>query len=197
MENYYEYDDGDVAFRTNAKPYKHVKGILDESDAHNHNSRTVVGVDVNEDNVSFTALTEKGIEDTLVNDFSEIKFERHRYFTMRKRVQNAGKDSIPHTLEGCEEQFVRARLHKVSRHIVEWSRQFKNRCIVFEELKLTDGEIFPLVVADGLFIGVWLHHPSVRRSFQTVNVGTLPSHRKAGVFAMRFYNYSIKLIFPP
>ena len=206
MENYYEYDDfgqpshtkagayplranyeegynlsltddGDVAFRISAKPYKHVKGVLEGDDAHldilktalesddwkigtaealfhnenaelhvnvtnteqtvrnKQNSRMVIGVDVNEDNVALTALTEDGVEDTLVIDFPEIKFERHRYFTMRKRVQNAGKDSIHDTLEGREERFVRDRLHKVSRHIVEWSRQFEKPCIVFEDLK--------------------------------------------------------------
>ena len=206
MENYYEYDDygkpshtkddtyplranftegynlsltddGDVAFRISAKPYNHVKGVLEGSDAHlnllktaltgdkwkvstsetlwcdgkpelhvnirnteqtvrdKQDSRTVVGVDVNEDNVALTALSEDGVEDSLVIDFPEIKFERHRYFTMRKRVQNAGKDSIHDTLEGREERFVRDRLHKVSRHIVEWSQQFEKPCIVFEDLK--------------------------------------------------------------
>ena len=206
MENYYEYDDfgqpshtkdgtyplranyeegynlsltddGDVAFRISVKPYNHVKGLLEGSEAHldilrtalesdewkigtaetlfhNENaelhvnvtsteqtvrdkqdSRTVVGVDVNEDNVALTALSEGGVEDTLVIDFPEIKFERHRYFTMRKRVQNAGKDSIHNTLEGREERFVRDRLHKVSRHIVEWSQRFEKPCIVFEDLK--------------------------------------------------------------
>ena len=98
-------------------------------------SRTVVGVDVNEDNVALTALSEDGVEDTLVIDFPEIKFERHHYFTMRKRVQNAGKNSIHDTLEGREERFVCDRLHKVSRHLVEWSRQFEKPCIVFEDLK--------------------------------------------------------------
>jgi putative transposase len=98
-------------------------------------SRTVIGVDVNEDNVALTALSADGVEDTLVIDFPEIKFERHRYFTMRKRVQNAGKDSIYDTLEGREERFVRDRLHKVSRLIVEWSQQFEKPCIVFEDLK--------------------------------------------------------------
>ncbi|MFB6084860.1 MAG: RNA-guided endonuclease TnpB family protein, partial [Halorientalis sp.] len=39
------------------------------------------------------------------------------------------------TLEGREERFVRDRLHKVSRHIVEWSQQFEKPCIVFEDLK--------------------------------------------------------------
>jgi len=206
MENYYEYDDfgqpshtkdgayplranytegynlsltdeGDVAFRISAKPYKHVKGVLDGDDAHldilktaltgdewkigtaeslfhngktelhvnvtnteqivrdKQDSRTVIGVDINEDNVALTALSEGRVEDTLVIDFPEIKFERHRYFTMRKRVQNAGKSSMHDTLEGREERFVRDRLHKVSRHIVEWSQQFEKPCIVFEDLK--------------------------------------------------------------
>ena len=98
-------------------------------------SRTVVGVDVNEDNVALTALSEDGVEDTLVIDFPEIKFERHRHSTMRKRVQNAGKDSMHDTVEGREERFVRDRLHKVSRHIVEWSQRFEKPCIVFEDLK--------------------------------------------------------------
>jgi transposase, IS605 OrfB family, central region len=92
-------------------------------------------MDVNEDNVALTAFSENGVEDTLVIDFPEIKFERHRYFTMRKRVQNAEKNSIHDTLEGREERFARDRLHKVSRHIVEWSRQFETPCIVFEDLK--------------------------------------------------------------
>ncbi len=57
------------------------------------------------------------------------------YFTMRKRVQNGGKSSMHDVLEGREERFVRDRLHKMSRHIVEWSRQFEKPCIVFEDLK--------------------------------------------------------------
>ncbi|QLD87619.1 IS200/IS605 family element transposase accessory protein TnpB [Natronomonas salina] len=206
MENYYEYDDfgqpshtkdgayplranyeegynlsltddGGLAFRISAKPYKHVKGVLDGCDAHldilkialtnnewkigtaealfhddtaelhvtvtntkqtvrnKQASQSVVGVDLNEDNVALTALSKDGVEDTLVIDFPEIKFERHRYFTMRKRVQNAGKSSIQDALEGREERFVRDRLHKLSRHIVEWSCQFEKPCIVFEDLK--------------------------------------------------------------
>ncbi|MFC6942785.1 RNA-guided endonuclease InsQ/TnpB family protein [Salinirubellus sp. GCM10025818] len=170
-------DDGDVAFRISAKPYNHVKGVLEGSDDHlnllktalasdewkvttsetlwrdgdpelhvnirnteqtvrdKQDSQTVVGVDVNEDNVALTALSEDGVEDSLVIDFPEIKFERHRYFTIRKRVQKAGKSSMHNTLKGREERVVRDRLHKVSRHVVEWSQQFEKPCIVFEDLK--------------------------------------------------------------
>jgi IS605 OrfB family transposase len=170
-------DDGTIEFRISAKPYKHVKGVLEGDDTHldilqvaltgdkwtigtaealfydgtpelhvnvtntertvrdKHESQTVIGVDVNEDNVALSALSAEGVKDTLVIDFPEIKFERHRYFTMRKRVQNAEKPSMDKTLEGREERFVRDRLHKVSRHIVEWSHQFEKPCIVFEYLK--------------------------------------------------------------
>jgi len=117
----------------------HVNVTNTEQTVHDkQDSRTVVGVDVNEDNVALTALSEDGVEDTLVIDFPEIKFERHRYFTMRKRVQNAGKDSTHDTLEGREERFVRDRLHKVSRHIVEWSQQFEKPCIVFDLKEMRD-----------------------------------------------------------
>jgi putative transposase len=105
-----------------------------------HDSRTVVGVDVNEDNVALAALSEDDIEDTLVIEFPEIKSERHRYFTMRKRLQKAGKSSIHDTLEERETRFVHDRLHKVSRHIVRWCQQFVTPCIVFEDLKgMRDG----------------------------------------------------------
>ena len=128
-------DNGDVAFRISAKPYRHVRGTLEGDRAHLDNletaltsdewkvttaetlwrggnpelhvtnteqsvrnredSRTVVGLDVNEDNVALTALSKDGVVDTLVINFPEIKFERHRYFTMRKRVQSAGKPKRP------------------------------------------------------------------------------------------------------
>ncbi|WP_435099074.1 RNA-guided endonuclease InsQ/TnpB family protein [Halorubrum sp. N11] len=120
----------------NSNPELHVNITNTEQTVRDkQDSRTVVGVDVNEDNVALTALSADGVEDTLLIDFPEVKFERHRYFTMRKRVQNAGKPSIHDTLEGREEQFVRDRLHKASRHIVEWSQQFEKACIVFEDLK--------------------------------------------------------------
>jgi IS605 OrfB family transposase len=98
-------------------------------------TRTVVGVDVNEDNVALTAMGEEDLRDSLVIEYPEVKSERHRYFTVRKRVQSAGKESMHDTLNGSEKRFVRDRLHKVSRHIVDWIGQFEKPCIVFEDLK--------------------------------------------------------------
>lgn len=57
-------------------------------------SRTVVGLDVNEDNMALTAVSAEGVDDTLVINFPEIKFDRHCPYKMRNRVQNAGKDHV-------------------------------------------------------------------------------------------------------
>lgn len=206
MENYYEYDDfeipshtkdgsyplrsnyeegytlslsdeGEIAFRVSAKPYKHVKGTLDgspeqldllrtalqsdewsigtsevvyyddEPELHvnvtnedltirdKQDSQTLIGLDVNEDNVALAALDEDGVQDSKVIEFPEIKFERHRYFTIRKRVQNAEKYSVFHALGDKEKRFVQDKTHKVSRQVVEWCQQFEDPCIVLEDLK--------------------------------------------------------------
>ncbi|QCC61718.1 transposase [Natrinema thermotolerans] len=98
-------------------------------------SRTVVGVDINEDCVALAALYENDIGDSVIIDFPEIKKERHRYFTMRKRMQNAGKSSFDRAFEQREERFVHDQLHKVSRRVVEWVSRFETPVIVFEDLK--------------------------------------------------------------
>jgi IS605 OrfB family transposase len=98
-------------------------------------SRTVVGVDINEDCVALAALHENDIVESVVTDYPEIKEERHRYFTIRKRMQNNGKSSFDRAFEQQEERFVHDQLHKVSRQVVEWVSQFDHPVIVFEDLK--------------------------------------------------------------
>jgi len=98
-------------------------------------SRTVIGVDINEDCVALAALHEDDIVNSVVIDYPEIKEERHRYFTMRKRMQNAEKLSFDRAFEQKEERFVHDQLHKVSRRVVEWVSQFDCSVIVFEDLK--------------------------------------------------------------
>jgi len=98
-------------------------------------SQTVIGVDVNEDNIALTAMDETGVLDTLVIDFPEIKSERHRYFTMKKRMQNAGKPSYKNVVHDREYRFVHDRLHKLSRAVVEFTKRFPDPCIALEDLK--------------------------------------------------------------
>lgn len=98
-------------------------------------SKTVIGVDVNEDNIALTAMDETGVHDTLVIDFPELKFERHRYFTMKKRMQNAGKPSYKNVVRDREYRFAHDRLHKLSRAVVEFTKRFPDPCIALEDLK--------------------------------------------------------------
>jgi len=98
-------------------------------------TQTVVGVDINEDCVALAALHEEDIVDSVVIDYPEIKKERHRYFTMRKRMQNAGQTAFDRVFEDKEERYVHDQLHRVSRRIVEWVQQFESPLVVFEDLK--------------------------------------------------------------
>lgn len=96
---------------------------------------TFVGVDVNEDNVALAAVTESGVQDSIVIEFPEIKKERHEFFTVRKRMQSVGQTAFETTVQDREKRFVHDQLHQVSRRVVEWVEQFDDPVFVFEDLK--------------------------------------------------------------
>lgn len=99
-------------------------------------TRTLVGVDVNESNISLAALTEDdGVIESIVLEYDEVKSKRHEYFTTRKRLQSNGKLSQVENIGRQEERFVTDALHKLTRKAVEWTSQFENPCIVLEDLK--------------------------------------------------------------
>ena len=99
-------------------------------------TRTLIGVDVNESNISLAALTEdNGIIDSTVIEYDEMKNKRHEYFTTRKRLQSNGKLGQVKTIGNQEERFVTDALHKLTRQAVKWTNQFENPCIIFEDLK--------------------------------------------------------------
>ena len=104
--------------------------IADKQDA-----QMVIGVDVNEDCVGLCAVTDSGIEDSVVIEHPEVKTQRHEYFTIRKRMQSVGQTTFENELQDEERQFVHDQLHQLSREIVEWAEQFENPVIVFENLK--------------------------------------------------------------
>ena len=99
-------------------------------------ARTLIGVDVNEDNVALVALKEdEGVVDSLVLEYPEIKNYRHAFFVMRKRARRADKPSVLTQLGNKEEQFVTDAIHKVSRRVVDWAQEFENPCMILEDLK--------------------------------------------------------------
>ncbi|GGL61517.1 RNA-guided endonuclease InsQ/TnpB family protein [Halocalculus aciditolerans] len=170
-------DAGDIQFRVSSKPYQHITGILNGSEADTAVLRaaltskewdvgtaealfvsdvpelhitvrnterevrnpmsceTVIGVDINEDNVTLTALTTDGIRESRRVEYTDVKSQRHRYLTIRKRIQRAGKTSAFETLRKREHRYVKNRVHEVSRRIVEFAERFQSACVVFEDLK--------------------------------------------------------------
>lgn len=97
-------------------------------------SQTVIGLDVNEDNIALTAMDGDDVLDTLVIDFPEVKRVRHEYFVMRKRIQNAGKSSYDTLFERQEERFVNDTVHKLSRAVIEFAARFAEPVIAVEDL---------------------------------------------------------------
>ena len=99
-------------------------------------SDTLVGVDINERNVSLTALDCKTMrtKGTLVVDYGQLKQERQRHHTITKRCQEHGKTSIHRKLGDKEERFTEWVLHRLSRAVVEFADQFSNPVIVFEDM---------------------------------------------------------------
>lgn len=98
-------------------------------------SKTLIGVDINESNVSLAAVTSNGVSDSIVFEYNAVKEKRHELYTSRKRLQENDKSSQLCKIGNKEERFVTDVMHKLSRHIVEWVNQFEKPCIVFEDLK--------------------------------------------------------------
>jgi transposase len=62
--------------------------------ADKQNAKTFVGVDVNEDCVGLAAVTESGVEDSVVIEYPDIKKERHEYFTVRGHQTDGETGSV-------------------------------------------------------------------------------------------------------
>jgi hypothetical protein len=102
--------DETVRFRISAKPYNHVKGeFRGTKDQFDLLTQAMTGT------LALAALTGHGIEDSVVIDYPEIKEERHQYFTMRKRMQEAGQTAFNDVFRDKEQRFVHDQLHTVSR----------------------------------------------------------------------------------
>jgi len=104
--------------------------------AEKHDADTIVGVDVNEDCIALAAMTRTGeLCDSVVLDYTDVKTQRHAFFTKRKRMQTAKQTAFETTVQTEERDYVHDRLHKVSRRVTEWVSQFERPVIVFEDLK--------------------------------------------------------------
>jgi len=63
--------------------------------ADKHDADTSIGVDVNEDCIAVAAMSTDGhLEDSVVFEYTEVKTQRHEFFTKRKRMQTAGQTAV-------------------------------------------------------------------------------------------------------
>lgn len=118
----------------NNQPELHITITTKQQTTQPKNSRTIIGVDINEDNLALTAIQENKTYSTVI-EYPEIKKKRHEYFTIRKRLKKAGKKSILDKQSGKEQNYVKDKTHKLSRKVVRWCQQFEKPCITFENLK--------------------------------------------------------------
>ncbi|RLG38354.1 MAG: transposase [Candidatus Alkanophagales archaeon] len=96
--------------------------------------KTFIGIDVNENSVAITALDESGrVLKSAILEFNELKFLRHKFDLIRKRVQSK-KLSMLKVLGRIEKNTVRDWCYKVSRIVVEFVKQFPKPIIVLENL---------------------------------------------------------------
>jgi len=101
-----------------------------------HDAETIIGVDINEDCIALAAMSRGGeLYDSVVLDYTDVKTQRHEFFTKRKRMQTAKQTAFETTVQTEERDYVHDRLHTVSRRVVEWVSQFERPVLVFEDLK--------------------------------------------------------------
>ncbi|MEF8883174.1 MAG: transposase [Halapricum sp.] len=104
--------------------------------ADKHGAETIIGVDVNEDCIALAAMSRDGtLHDSVVFGYTDVKTQRHEYFTRRKRMQTAGQTAFETVVQTEERDYVHDRLHKVSREVVDWVSHFERPVNVFEDLK--------------------------------------------------------------
>ena len=99
--------------------------------------RYAAGVDVNEDNVAITVydLTARKIVDSFIVDYAVVKFIRHYWFTIRKRLREDGarsKKKLGFTRK--ESRQIEYLLHFVSRRIVDYLSKYPGFVVFIEDL---------------------------------------------------------------
>jgi len=111
------------AYFTLEKPFKH------------YEPQTPIGIDLGERNLATVVALVNG-KPTKGTFFkgSKIKEVRHRYFDIRKKLQEKKRLDVIERLRGKERRIVNHELHIISKKIVEYAKQFPSPVIVMEKL---------------------------------------------------------------
>ncbi|MCD6209451.1 MAG: transposase [Methanophagales archaeon] len=105
--------------------------------------RYAAGIDLNEDNVAITVydLTTKEVVESFIVDYAIIKFIRHYWFTIRKRLQKHGarsKKKLGFTRK--ESRLITYLLHLLSRRIIDYLSKYSGLIVFVEDLNGIRGE---------------------------------------------------------
>ncbi len=111
------------AYFTLEKPFK------------DYEPQTPIGIDLGEKNFATVVALVNG-KPTKGTFFkgSKIKEVRHRYFDIRKKLQEKKRLDVIKRLRGKERRIVNHELHVISKKIVEYAKQFPSPVIMMEKL---------------------------------------------------------------
>jgi transposase, IS605 OrfB family, central region len=101
----------------------------------NHEPKTPIGIDLGERNFAtvIALVDDKPTKGTFFKG-SRIKEVRHKYFNIRKKLQEKRRLDVFKRLRGRERRIVNHELHVISKEIVEYARQFPSPVIAMEKL---------------------------------------------------------------
>jgi len=98
--------------------------------------QTPIGIDLGERNFAtvIALVNGKPTKGTFFKG-SRIKEVRHKYFNIRRKLQEKRRLDVIKRLRGKERRIVNHELHVISKEIVEYARQFPSPVIVMERLR--------------------------------------------------------------
>jgi len=101
----------------------------------NYEPQTPIGIDLGERNLATAValMNDKPTKGTFFRG-SRIKEVRHKYFNIRKKLQEKGRLGVIKRLKGKEKRIVNHELHVISKKIVEYAKQFPLPILVMEKL---------------------------------------------------------------
>nr|WP_240900379.1 transposase [Sulfuracidifex metallicus] len=101
----------------------------------NYEPKTPIGIDLGERNLATVVALVNG-KPTKGTFFkgSKIKEVRHKYFNIRRELQEKKRLDVIKRLRGKEKRIVNHELHKIAKDIVEYAKQFPSPVIVMEKL---------------------------------------------------------------
>lgn len=117
--------------------YLHVTVKRDQPLADPEDSETIISVDVNERNITITAIDRhsRDIHANIVVDYGQVKHQRQRCYDIKRRCQEHEKPSVVASIGDYVENYTEWTLHRISKIIEHYVAWFPAPVVVFESLE--------------------------------------------------------------